>query len=717
MIAARFSVLLFAIFLILCGFAPEAVAASPESCSSAKLKGVGKRSKLALKCHVRAAKRDQAVDVACLDKAAAKFDARFVKTEAKGGCLTEGDANAVGSDIDRFVSDVANALTHGSDVASRKCAARKRGEAGKKASRFAICYAKAAKRAETVDGACLGKSDTRFDQGFDKAEAAGECATTMDAAAIAAEVDAIVAGAVADLMAVCGDSIAGPGETCDGPDDGACPGQCAASCVCSGDCGDGVAGPGEECDGADDGACPGLCQASCVCGAMCGDGVAGPGEDCDGADDMACPGQCQVSCVCGGDCGDGFAEEPSEQCDDGNTASGDGCSSTCQLEDASALCAGVAFASGASIDSEVVASGFDRPVHLTAPPLDTHRLFVVEQDGLIRIIEDGAVLPTPFLDIRSRVAGPSSSNERGLLSLAFHPAYASNKRFFVNYTRSAGGAANGDTVIARFRVSGNPNVAAAGSEEILIVIDQFAGNHNGGQIAFDSEGLLYVGMGDGGGGGDPQETGQDDTRLLGKMLRLDVDVETSPYYAVPFDNPDAGAGDPLGLVWAKGLRNPWRFSFDRANGDLYIGDVGQNAIEEVSYAPGTSTGGENYGWDIFEGTSCFEPTPAPDCPDPPTGFTFPITEYGHSEGCSITGGFVYRGCALPDLHGTYFYGDFCTNFVRTLEVVGGAATNEGGVTSAFGGVGSISSFGEDARGELYVLGFDGTVRRMIPAAP
>jgi cysteine-rich repeat protein len=638
-------------FLLMAGVAPEAGATTAASCSSAKLKAVGKRSKLALKCHARAARRDEAVDVGCLDKAAAKFDGRYVKTEAKCACLTEGDAGAMGADIDQFVSGVAADLPHGADISSRNCAARKRGDAGKKVGGFANCYAKAATHAQAVDGACLEKSDAKFAQGFGKAEAAGGCATTMDASAIGAAVDAVVAGAVADLVAVCGDAIAGPGEACDG------------------------------------------------------------------TDDVACLGKCLAACVCGGECGDGVAEPPSEECDDGNVASGDGCSSTCRLENASALCAGIPFVSGAAIDSEIVASGFDRPLHLTAPALDTRRLFVVEQAGVIRIIQDGTVLPAPFLDITSRVAGPASSNERGLLSLAFHPQFATNRRFFVNYTRSGSGAANGDTVISRFRVSSDPNLADAGSEEVLIVIDQFAGNHNGGQLAFDSRGFLYAGMGDGGGGGDPQENGQDDTRLLGKMLRFDVDVEASPYYSVPPENPAAGAGDPLGLVWAKGLRNPWRFSFDRANDDLYIGDVGQNAIEEVSYAPGTSAGGENYGWDLFEGTSCFEPAPAADCADPPAGFTLPITEYDRSQGCSVTGGFVYRGCALPDLRGTYFYGDFCTSFVHTLEQVGGVATNEADVTSAFGGVSSISSFGEDARGELYVLGFDGTVRRMIPAAP
>jgi len=250
---------------------------------------------------------------------------------------------------------------------------------------------------------------------------------------------------------------------------------------------------------------------------------------------------------------------------------------------------------------------------------------------------------------------------------------------------------------------------------VLLVVEQPAGNHNGGQIAFGPDGLLYVGTGDGGGGGDPFETAQDDTSLLGKILRLDVDTDTPPYYSVPAANPRAAAGAPLGLVWAKGVRNPWRFSFDRETGDLYVGDVGQGKIEEIDFQPASSAGGENYGWDIFEGTSCHEPAPDEACPAPATGFTEPIVEYPHADGCSVTGGFAYRGCALPTLHGTYFYADFCTAFVRTFEVFGGTPILQADVTSAFGGIRRISAFGEDARGELYVVSLDGTVRKMIPA--
>ncbi len=417
-----------------------------------------------------------------------------------------------------------------------------------------------------------------------------------------------------------------------------------------------------------------------------------------------------------GPCGDGIVEG-SEECDDGDTDDGDGCSATCQLENTSAICAGVPTAGGTDLDSVLVASGLASPVHLTAPPLDPNRLFIVEQPGRIRIIKNGSLLATPFLAIEGPVG--SGGSEQGLLGLAFHPDYETNGRFFVDYTNNAG-----DTVIARYEVSGDPDDADEGSEEILLTIDQPFANHNGGQLAFGPDGFLYVGMGDGGSGGDPFEAGQDDGTLLAKLLRLDVDVDTAPFYAVPPTNPDAGAGDPLGLIWAKGLRNPWRFSFDRANGDLYTGDVGQSAREEVDYQPGTSGGGENYGWNVFEGNLCSDPEPDfLDCPADPegAGFTMPILEYDHGEGCSITGGFVYRGCAMPDLHGTYFYGDYCTAFVRTFTVVGGVAQDEDDRTAdvAPGGglsIDNISSFGEDARGEVYVVDHDGDVFRIVPGS-
>jgi cysteine-rich repeat protein len=406
--------------------------------------------------------------------------------------------------------------------------------------------------------------------------------------------------------------------------------------------------------------------------------------------------------------------ESGEDCDDGNAVATDGCTNDCRLTDPAAACAGAPSAFGTSIASELVVSGLDQPTFLTSPPLDTHRLFVTEQAGRVRIIQDGVLLPDPFLAIEADVL---FSGERGLLSIAFHPDYATNRRFFVYYVGS-----DGQLVIARYEaMSGDPDHADPASKRVLLRIPHptFA-NHNGGQLAFGPDGFLYTGTGDGGGAGDPFENAQNPTRLLGKLLRIDADVEAAPYRAVPPGNPGIGTGHKLGLIWALGLRNPWRFSFDRLTGDLYIGDVGQDHIEEVDVQPASSMGGENYGWDVFEGSSCFEPTPpASSCP-PHDGFTFPVVEYTHADGCAVTGGYVYRGCALPDLRGTYFYSDFCSSFVRTFRgVSGGIAQNLGDVGSelAPGGgrsLDNVVSFGEDARGELYIVDQDGEIYRIVP---
>jgi glucose/arabinose dehydrogenase len=369
---------------------------------------------------------------------------------------------------------------------------------------------------------------------------------------------------------------------------------------------------------------------------------------------------------------------------------------------------------GTAIDAQLVAVGLrGGPVHVHAPPLDPSRLFIVERTGYILLLKNGTLPLTTFLDIDAKVG--SDFSEQGLLSMAFHPDYEHNGRFFVNYTNNSG-----DSVIARYQVSANADVADRNSEKILRIIDRPADNHNGGQLAFAPDGSLYFGMGDSGGGGDPAEAAQSEESLLGKLLRFDVDVETPPYYVVPASNPNAAAGDPLGLLWAKGLRNPWRFSFDRANGDLYIGDVGQGEKEEIDYQPAASSTLINYGWDVYEGTSCFEPSPTP-CPTPPPGFTSPVHEYSHAAGCSVTGGFVYRGCALPALRGRYFYADFCTNFIRTFRLVNGVAQDhqDHAADLALPGVpaiNSISSFGEDARGELYITDLSGEVFKIVPQA-
>jgi cysteine-rich repeat protein len=406
-------------------------------------------------------------------------------------------------------------------------------------------------------------------------------------------------------------------------------------------------------------------------------------------------------------CGDGTADAD-EECDDGNTSAGDGCNGDCQLEPNGDVCAGVAAFPGASAGTELVTDGLALPLFVTAPRLDPRRIFVVEQEGRIRIVKDGTLLGTPFLDIHERVG---CCGERGLLSLAFHPDYETNGRFFVNYTNL-----DGDSVIARFQVSADPDLANRNSEQILITIDQPSANHNGGLVAFAPDGTLFVGMGDGGGQDDPNGNGQNDQSLLGKMLRLDVDVAAPPYYAVPPDNPRAGEAAPLGLIWAKGLRNPWRYAWDRATGDLYIADVGQIRREEIDFVAAGSAGGANFGWDIFEGFICHEPLQS--CGEQVPPFTPPIYDYTHREGCSITGGYVYRGCALPDLRGRYFFSDYCQPFVRSFAVQDGVVSGLQDHTAAFapgGGfiINSVTSFGEDARGELYITDQGGELYRVV----
>jgi glucose/arabinose dehydrogenase len=356
-----------------------------------------------------------------------------------------------------------------------------------------------------------------------------------------------------------------------------------------------------------------------------------------------------------------------------------------------------------------VASGLSAPVFVTSPPGDFDRLFIVEQTGRIRILTGGEVLPNPFLDISDNV---SYGGERGLLGLAFHPDYTDNGFFYVNYTDN-----DGNTVIARFSVSDDPNLADPSSDATILTIDQPYGNHNGGMIAFGpQDGYLYIGMGDGGSGGDPENRAQDDGQLLGKLLRIDVDGGFP--YAIPPDNPFAGPGDPLDEIWAKGLRNPWRFSFDRETYDLYIGDVGQNLWEEIDFQPAASQGGENYGWRLMEGNHCYNPPS--DCD--PGGLTYPIYEYSHGGSpfrCSITGGYVYRGSAIPDLAGTYFFADYCSNQIWSFRYVDGDITEFTDRTDELDpgsgmSIDDISSFGQDANGELYIIDLGGEVFKIVP---
>jgi glucose/arabinose dehydrogenase len=345
-----------------------------------------------------------------------------------------------------------------------------------------------------------------------------------------------------------------------------------------------------------------------------------------------------------------------------------------------------------------VLGGFEDPIYLTHAG-NPAQLFVVEKVGRIRLVENGNLQAAPFLDITDRVG--SGGSEQGLLSVAFPPDYPARLVFYVNYT-----GRSGHTVVARYRgQAGDLRLADPGSEQVLLRIEQPAANHNGGQLQFGPDGYLYVGMGDGGQAGDPWGNAQNPGVLLGKLLRLQVtDVET---YAVPPDNPFVGQPTYRPEIWALGLRNPWRFSFDRATGDLYIADVGQNRYEEVNWQPASSTGGENYGWDVMEGRHCYEPNTGCD----PTGLAQAIAEYDHSLGCSVTGGYVYRGSQVPQLEGIYVYGDFCTG-----NIWGVWRQPSGGWTGALlaqTGL-SISSFGEDATGEVYALGYnDGTLYHLV----
>lgn len=352
-----------------------------------------------------------------------------------------------------------------------------------------------------------------------------------------------------------------------------------------------------------------------------------------------------------------------------------------------------------------VAGSLTSPIFVTHVPGDTTRLFIVEKTGRIKILRGGTVLTRPFLNVSSLIT--SSGSEQGLLGLAFDPHYATNGLFFLNFTNTAG-----NTVVARFQVSSDPDSAVLASRLDFLTINQPYSNHNGGMIAFGpNDGYLYIGMGDGGSGGDPENRAQNLDSLLGKILRIDVSSDT---VIIPPGNPYFGAPGNRPRIWAFGLRNPWRWSFDRATGDLFIADVGQSAVEEIDFQPASSDGGENYGWRRKEGLNCY---------NPPTncavGVTLvdPIYQYTHaSSRCSITGGYVYRGCAIPDLQGTYFFADYCTGEIWSFNYDGSGITGfqarntELGVTT-----GGVSSFGEDAKGELYIVYLSaGKVFRIVP---
>jgi glucose/arabinose dehydrogenase len=348
-------------------------------------------------------------------------------------------------------------------------------------------------------------------------------------------------------------------------------------------------------------------------------------------------------------------------------------------------------AAAISLGLEVVVSGLEAPVAVIDAADGSGRLFVVEKGGVIRLIENGEVLREPFLNVIDLVSGGS---EQGLLSLAFEPARP--ERFYINYTFK-----DGSTVVARYRVSDNPNIADGASGEILLTLPQPAANHNGGHLLFAPDGYLWIGTGDGGAANDRFENGQNTNSLLGAMLRIDVSGERG--YTIPPDNPFVGGGGAP-EIWAFGLRNPWRYSFDRLTGDLWIADVGQNEWEEVHRAA-SNLAGLNYGWPILEGNHCFREQ---NCSA--EELVRPITEYNHNFGCSITGGYVYRGQDFPALQGGYFFADYCSGTLWAIAADSNSLTEPTIVLES--GI-QISSFGEDEGGELYLTAFDGKLYRLV----
>lgn len=357
---------------------------------------------------------------------------------------------------------------------------------------------------------------------------------------------------------------------------------------------------------------------------------------------------------------------------------------------------------GPSLGLELVTAQASFPVDLAAPPGDLDRMFVVEKAGRIRILRNGAFLPTPFLDIAGQV---SSGGERGLLGLAFPADYGATGRFVVHYTNPAG-----HTRVSTWRTSpADPDRADGASEQVILAVTQPFSNHNGGQVAFGPDGMLYIALGDGGSGGDPQNHAQNLNSLLGKLLRLRILPDGSA--EVPPDNPFVGLPNHRGEIWSYGLRNPWRFSFDAQTGDLYIADVGQSALEEVNVA--TTAGGRgrgaNFGWRIMEGTQCFNP--ASGCPQ--AGLTLPVLTYGRALGCSVTGGYVYRGTRYAEASGHYFYSDYCGGWIRSFRLANSLAT-EPHHWSSLQPVGGVTTFGVGANGDLWLATDSGRIYRIVP---
>jgi glucose/arabinose dehydrogenase len=351
----------------------------------------------------------------------------------------------------------------------------------------------------------------------------------------------------------------------------------------------------------------------------------------------------------------------------------------------------------------VVGSGFNAPLDLEQPGDNSGRFFVVEQGGLIRILQNGSILPRPFLDLRAKIISNIAGTEMGLLGMTFHPAYSQNGKFYVNYVRLKGGQIQ--SVISEFQTSPpGANTVNPASERILLVVDQVGNfsNHKAGQLAFGLDGFLYFGLGDGGSGGDPFGNGQNTRTLLGKMMRIDVNA-TSPGlpYGIPPDNPFVSGGG-LPEIYSVGFRNPWRFSFDPPSGRLFLADVGQDRFEEVDLVQK----GGNYGWSIMEATHCFKPSSGCNM----AGLQLPIVEIPHPEGAAVIGGFVYHGTAIPGLQGEYVFGDLDGKIWRLHESPPGMFTRTLLKDSGL----AITSFGRDPNGELYVLDLSGNVSKIMP---
>ncbi len=375
------------------------------------------------------------------------------------------------------------------------------------------------------------------------------------------------------------------------------------------------------------------------------------------------------------------------------------------------------------LGSKLVAGGFTKPLYVTSHPTDLNHLYVLEQHGKIKIIKNGTVQKSPFLDLTNQVHTPRlPGDERGLLGFALHPHFSENNRFYINYVNK-----KGFTIISELTSDNVGLIADPSSERVLFSLKQPFSNHNGGHLAFGLDGFLYISVGDGGKSGDPNNAGQSLNTYFGKILRIDVDSGIP--YGVPKTNPFISTSEAKGEIWALGLRNVWRFSFDSETGDLYLGDVGQNKWEEINFQPGSSSGGENYGWKIMEGNHCFHPEVNCDT----SGLTLPIFEYPNDanymrtltgmdqpevDGCSVTGGYVYRGNKIPGLVGTYVFGDYCSGNIWSFRVKNGHVYEFQNRTTEInlgGGIhtSNISSFGQDASGELYIVDYNGEIYKLV----